>query len=74
MNIIKEINQKFNRFLWNGKDVSSTRAKIAWNDVCFPKKKGWSGVKKSGNLECGFNDEAYLEFVCKVLFYMGCVG
>jgi hypothetical protein len=27
--ILKEINQKFNRFLWNGKDGSFAKAKIA---------------------------------------------
>jgi hypothetical protein len=47
MKIIKEINQKFNWFLWNGKDVSSAKAKIAWNDVCFPKKKGGRGLKRN---------------------------
>jgi hypothetical protein len=46
--IIRDISQKFNRFLWNGKDSNSAKAKVAWNDVCFPKKEGGLGLK---NLE-----------------------
>jgi hypothetical protein len=43
--VIKEINPKFNRFLWNGKDESSARAKIAWDEICLPKKEGGLGLK-----------------------------
>jgi hypothetical protein len=45
---IKEINQKFNRFMWNGKDSTSAKAKVAWSEVCYPKKEGGLGLK---NLE-----------------------
>jgi hypothetical protein len=31
--------QKFNRFLWNGKDGNSAKTKVSWGDVCFPKKQ-----------------------------------
>jgi hypothetical protein len=34
--------------LWNGKDSDSVKAKVAWNDVCFPKKEGGLRLK---NLE-----------------------
>jgi hypothetical protein len=36
---------KFNRFLWNGEDGHSARAKVAWDDICFPKKEGGLGLK-----------------------------
>jgi DNA polymerase III psi subunit len=45
---IKEINQKFNRFMWNGKDSTSAKAKVAWSEVCYLKKEGGLGLK---NLE-----------------------
>jgi hypothetical protein len=43
--IIKAIEQKFNQFLWNGKDVEAAKVKVAWSDVCFPKKEGGLGLK-----------------------------
>lgn len=46
--IIKAIEQKFNRFLWNGRDSGSAEVKVAWADLCFPKKEGGLGLK---NLE-----------------------
>jgi len=46
--IIRDISQRFNQFLWNGKDSDSAKAKVAWSDVCFPKKEGGLGLK---NLE-----------------------
>jgi hypothetical protein len=44
--IIKSIEQKFSRFLWNGKDVETAKAKVTWSDVCFPKKEGGLGLKR----------------------------
>jgi hypothetical protein len=38
--IIKDIEQKFNRFMWNGKTIGPTKAKISWKDLCFLKKEG----------------------------------
>jgi hypothetical protein len=46
--VIKEITQKFNQFLWNGKEGSRAKAKIAWDELCFPKKESGLGLK---NLE-----------------------
>lgn len=43
--IIKEISQKFNRFLWNGKDGEFAKAKVAWGEICFPKTEGGLGLK-----------------------------
>jgi hypothetical protein len=44
--IIKAIEQKFNRFLWNGKDEGAAKAKLASNSLCFPKREGGLGLKK----------------------------
>jgi hypothetical protein len=50
--IIRDISQRFNRFLWNGKDSDSAKAKVVWNDVCFPKKGGGgSWIEKFRSLE-----------------------
>lgn len=43
--IIKLLEQKFNRFLWNGKDAKA-RAKVAWDHVCVPKQEGGLGIKR----------------------------
>jgi hypothetical protein len=37
--IVCLIEQKFNRFLWNGKDEKA-KAKVAWETICMPKKEG----------------------------------
>lgn len=37
---IHEITPKFNRFMWNGKDSVYAKAKVAWSELCFPKKEG----------------------------------
>ena len=43
--IIKNTEQKFNRFMWNRNIVGSAKAKIFWKDLCFPKKDGELGLK-----------------------------
>jgi hypothetical protein len=43
--ILKDISQKFSHFLWNGSDSNTAKAKISWNNICFPKKKGGLGLK-----------------------------
>jgi hypothetical protein len=43
--VLKNISQKFNRFLWNGKDCDFAKAKVAWGDICFPKSEGGLGLK-----------------------------
>jgi len=42
---LKDINQKFNRFIWNGKNGNFAKAKIAWNEICYPKREGGLGLK-----------------------------
>jgi hypothetical protein len=44
--ILKDMEQKFNRFLWNGTDECAARAKVAWSEVCLPKKEGGLGLKR----------------------------
>lgn len=43
--VLKDMTQMFNRFLWNGKEGNSAKAKVAWGDVCYPKKEGGLGLK-----------------------------
>jgi hypothetical protein len=43
--ILKDINHRFNRFLWNGNESSYAKAKVAWSDLCYPKKEGGLGLK-----------------------------
>jgi hypothetical protein len=38
--ILHAIEQKFNRFLWNGKDAGVAKAKVSWKMLCLPKKEG----------------------------------
>jgi len=33
-------------FLWSGSDMRTTGAKVAWDQVCLPKKEGGSGIKR----------------------------
>jgi hypothetical protein len=41
----KDIEQKFNRLLWNGNIAGGAKAKVSWNDICLPKKEGGLGLK-----------------------------
>jgi len=43
--IIHMLEQKFNRFLWMGKD-SKAHAKVAWHHICVPKREGGLGLKR----------------------------
>jgi len=44
--IIRAIEQKFNRFVWNGKDEGIATAKVSWSMLCLPKKDRGLGIKK----------------------------
>jgi hypothetical protein len=44
MKIIRIIEQKLNRFLWSGND-SKAKAKVSWDNICFPKKEGGLEIK-----------------------------
>ena len=43
--VLKQVDQIMSRFLWAGKIDSSHGAKIAWTNVCRPKKEGGLGFK-----------------------------
>jgi len=43
--VIQLLKHKFNRFLWSGSGVKS-KAKVSWENLCFPKKKGGLGIKR----------------------------
>jgi hypothetical protein len=50
-NVIQLLEQKFNKFLWNGKDEKA-RAKVAWEKVCLPKREGGLGIKRLAIWNC----------------------
>lgn len=41
--VIRIIEQKFNRFMWNGNELSSAKVKVAWDFLCVPKDGGGGG-------------------------------
>ncbi|XP_059441594.1 uncharacterized protein LOC132173929 isoform X2 [Corylus avellana] len=67
--IIKAIEQKFNRFLWNGKEEGVAKAKVSWSDLCFPKKEGGLGLKK---LET-WNQTSMLRHICSIFARSGSI-
>jgi hypothetical protein len=44
--VIKAIEQKFNRFLWNGNEECFPKAKVSWESICVPKREGGLGLKR----------------------------
>jgi hypothetical protein len=44
--VIRMIEEKLNRFIWNGKDKGNARARVAWKMSTFPKKDNGLGIKK----------------------------
>jgi hypothetical protein len=67
--VIKAIEQKFNRFLWNGNSVGSAKAKVSWKDVCYPKREGGLGLK---SLE-GWNQTSMLRHVWSLFARSGSI-
>ncbi|KAG7560295.1 Reverse transcriptase domain [Arabidopsis thaliana x Arabidopsis arenosa] len=51
---IQEIDKLCSAFLWSGKEMSSKKAKIAWEQVCKPKTEGGLGLRnlKEANDVC----------------------
>jgi hypothetical protein len=44
--VIRVIVQKFNRLLCNGNELSSAKAKVAWDVLCVPRVEGNLGFRK----------------------------
>jgi len=44
--VIKNLEQIMRSFLWSGSDMRTTRVKVAWDQVCLPKKEGGLGIKR----------------------------
>jgi len=44
--VIKNIEKIMKSFLWSGSDMRTTGAKVAWDQVCLPKKEGGLGIKR----------------------------
>ncbi|KAK9990462.1 hypothetical protein SO802_025447 [Lithocarpus litseifolius] len=42
--VIKAIEQRFKMFLWKGVEENKGNIKVAWDQLCFPKREG--GLKK----------------------------
>jgi len=72
--IIKDMTQKFNRFLWNGKDGNMAKAKVAWGGCMFPKERGRFGLEMPWGLEPVVHAKAHLEFVCLLRINLDCLG
>lgn len=43
--VIHVVEQKFSRFLWNGKVDGAAKVKVSWQDLCVPKQEGGLGIK-----------------------------
>jgi hypothetical protein len=74
--IIRAIEQKFNCFLYNGKDEGIARVKVSWNMLCLPKKDGGLCIKKleKWNRAAMIRHIWIMEFVCEIRVSLGCVG
>lgn len=48
--VIRSIEQKFNRFLWNGNELCSPKAKVAWDLMCTQEGR-WVGFEEVRRLE-----------------------
>ncbi|GJY19322.1 hypothetical protein Tco_0390813 [Tanacetum coccineum] len=46
--VIYDINKLLKGFLWNQGDISTGKAKVAWNKICRPKSEGGLGLKDLG--------------------------
>lgn len=42
---LKEIEKLCSAFLWSGPELKTTKAKVSWRDICFPKNEGGLGLR-----------------------------
>ena len=61
--VVKNVEQIMRSFLWSGSDMSTTRAKVAWDQVCLPRKEGGLGIKRIHRMEQDCLVETHLELV-----------
>ena len=52
--ILKQVDRILRNFLWTGPDLSHRGAKVAWENITYPKSEGGLGIKKleSWNKAC----------------------
>ena len=43
--VLRDIDDMIRRFVWSGTELKKSGAKVAWHDVCCPKKEGGLGLK-----------------------------
>lgn len=43
--VVKKLEKIMKNFLWGG-NLDKAHAKVAWEDVCFPKDEGGLGIRK----------------------------
>ncbi|KAJ0711325.1 hypothetical protein HanOQP8_Chr09g0322591 [Helianthus annuus] len=43
--IIKDLEKRMRRFLWNGGSQGPVHSKVAWKEVCLPKDEGGLGIR-----------------------------
>ena len=42
---LKEIERLCSAYLWSGRDLKTTKAKVSWQDICYPKEEGGLGLR-----------------------------
>ena len=60
---MKNVEQIMRSFLWSGSDMSTTRAKVAWDQCVSSKKGGGARHKKDNRMEQDCLVETHLELV-----------
>jgi hypothetical protein len=59
--VIKNVEQIMKSFLWSGSYMRTTKAKVAWDQTCLPKKEGGARNKKDNRMEQDCFVETHLE-------------
>lgn len=42
---LKEIESLCSAYLWSGTELKTTKAKVSWEDICYPKEEGGLGLR-----------------------------
>ncbi|XP_018435547.2 uncharacterized protein LOC108807802 [Raphanus sativus] len=67
--VIKAINSLCSSFLWHGTIGISTGAKVAWKDICTPKKEGGLGIRNIVT----WSDTCALKLIWMLFFRAGSI-